>query len=109
MNEGINVLLIVLQSYKFCQGKLQLILDQLDPGQPKEVSLKDNCQVSVISAEEQPNFEEQVRYEGLQTLCSAPPSDVLNCENWTTLCEKLTVYLSDPDPVFSVRKCLQKC
>lgn len=30
---------------------------------------------------------------------------VLNCENWTTLCEKLTVYLSDPDPVFSVRKC----
>ncbi|XP_055391021.1 protein broad-minded isoform X2 [Bubalus kerabau] len=68
------------QSYKFCQGKLQLILDQLDPGQPK-----------------------QVRYEALQTLCSAPPSDVLNCENWTTLCEKLTVYLSDPDPVFSDR------
>ncbi|KAF4025094.1 hypothetical protein G4228_017022, partial [Cervus hanglu yarkandensis] len=68
------------QSYKFCQGKLQLILDQLDPGQPKEV-----------------------RYEALQTLCSAPPSDVLNCENWTTLCEKLTVYLSDPDPVFRDR------
>uniref|UniRef100_A0A8C6CV48 Protein broad-minded n=1 Tax=Moschus moschiferus TaxID=68415 RepID=A0A8C6CV48_MOSMO len=68
------------QSYKFCQGKLQLILDQLDPGQPKEV-----------------------RYEALQTLCSAPPSDVLNCENWTTLCEKLTTYLSDPDPVFSDR------
>ncbi|XP_016009348.2 protein broad-minded isoform X2 [Rousettus aegyptiacus] len=68
------------QSYKFCQGKLQLILDQLDPGQPKEV-----------------------RYEALQTLCSAPPSDVLNCENWTTLCEKLTVSLSDPDPVFSDR------
>ena len=39
-----NVLSIVLQSYKFCQGKLQLILDQLDPGQPKEVSLKDSCQ-----------------------------------------------------------------
>ncbi|XP_037376213.1 protein broad-minded isoform X2 [Talpa occidentalis] len=68
------------QSYKFCQGKLQLILDQLEPGQPKEV-----------------------RYEALQTLCSAPPSDVLNCENWTTLCEKLTVFLSDPDPVFSDR------
>uniref|UniRef100_A0A8C0RHT6 Protein broad-minded n=1 Tax=Canis lupus familiaris TaxID=9615 RepID=A0A8C0RHT6_CANLF len=68
------------QSYKFCQGKLQLILDQLDPGQPKEV-----------------------RYEALQTLCSAPPSDVLNCENWTTLCEKLTMSLSDPDPVFSDR------
>ncbi|CAK7301620.1 Protein broad-minded [Vulpes lagopus] len=67
-------------SYKFCQGKLQLILDQLDPGQPKEV-----------------------RYEALQTLCSAPPSDVLNCENWTTLCEKLTTSLSDPDPVFSDR------
>lgn len=66
------------QSYKFCQGKLQLILDQLDPGQSKEV-----------------------RYEALQTLCSAPPSDVLNCENWTTVCEKLTMSLSDPDPVFS--------
>nr|XP_010963791.1 protein broad-minded isoform X1 [Camelus bactrianus]XP_045380413.1 protein broad-minded isoform X1 [Camelus bactrianus] len=68
------------QSYKFCQGKLQLILDQLDPGQPKEV-----------------------KYEALQTLCSAPPSDVLNCENWTTLCEKLTLSLSDPDPVFTDR------
>nr|XP_006981329.1 protein broad-minded isoform X2 [Peromyscus maniculatus bairdii] len=68
------------QSYKFCQGKLQLILDQLDPGQPKEV-----------------------RYEALQTLCSAPPSDVLNCENWTTLCEKLTSSLSDPDPTFTDR------
>nr|XP_036849418.1 protein broad-minded isoform X1 [Manis javanica]XP_036849427.1 protein broad-minded isoform X1 [Manis javanica] len=68
------------QSYKLCQGKLQLILDHLDPGQPKEV-----------------------RYEALQTLCSAPPSDVLNCENWTILCEKLTVSLSDPDPVFSDR------
>ncbi|CAH6778190.1 Tbc1d32 [Phodopus roborovskii] len=68
------------QSYKFCQGKLQLILDQLDPGQPKEV-----------------------RYEALQTLCSAPPSDVLNCENWTTLCEKLTASLSDPDPMFTDR------
>ncbi|XP_070079792.1 protein broad-minded isoform X3 [Equus przewalskii] len=68
------------QSYKFCQGKLQLILDQLDPGQPKEV-----------------------RYEALQMLCSAPPSDVLNCENWTTLCEKLTMCLSDPDPVFNDR------
>uniref|UniRef100_A0A2K6CAZ3 Protein broad-minded n=1 Tax=Macaca nemestrina TaxID=9545 RepID=A0A2K6CAZ3_MACNE len=60
------------QSYKFCQGKLQLILDQLDPGQPKEV-----------------------RYEALQTLCSAPPSDVLNCEKLGLLCEKLTVSLSD--------------
>ncbi|XP_058525155.1 protein broad-minded [Ochotona princeps] len=68
------------QSYKFCPGKLQLILDQLDPGQPKEV-----------------------RYEALQTLCSAPPSDVLNCDNWTSLCERLKVALSDPDPVFSDR------
>ncbi|XP_021030302.1 protein broad-minded isoform X1 [Mus caroli] len=68
------------QSYKFCQGKLRLILDQLDPGQPKEV-----------------------RYEALQTLCSAPPSDVLSCENWTTLCEKLTTSLSDPDPTFTDR------
>ncbi|XP_029398336.1 protein broad-minded isoform X3 [Mus pahari] len=68
------------QSYKFCQGKLRLILDQLDPGQPKEV-----------------------RYEALQILCSAPPSDVLSCENWTTLCEKLTTSLSDPDPMFTDR------
>ncbi|XP_023569979.1 protein broad-minded [Octodon degus] len=68
------------QSYKFCPGKLQLIVDQLDPRQPKEV-----------------------RYEALQTLCSAPPSDVLNCENWTTLCERLMATLSDPDPVFSDR------
>uniref|UniRef100_A0A8C5K043 Protein broad-minded n=1 Tax=Jaculus jaculus TaxID=51337 RepID=A0A8C5K043_JACJA len=68
------------QSYKFCQGKLQLIFDQLDPGQPKEV-----------------------RYEALQALCSAPPSDILNWENWTALCEKLTLSLSDPDPVFNDR------
>ncbi|XP_074043569.1 protein broad-minded isoform X3 [Macrotis lagotis] len=68
------------QSYKFSQGKLQLLLEQLDPGQPKEV-----------------------RLEAMQTLCSAPPSDILNCENWTTLCEKLTVSLSDPDPTFNDR------
>ncbi|XP_013372110.1 PREDICTED: protein broad-minded isoform X2 [Chinchilla lanigera] len=68
------------QSYKFCPGKLQLIVDQLDPRQPKEV-----------------------RYEALQTLCAAPPSDVLNCENWTLLCERLMASLSDPDPVFSDR------
>ncbi|KAM6181809.1 protein broad-minded [Erethizon dorsatum] len=68
------------QSYKFCPGKLQLIVDQLDPRQPKKV-----------------------RYEVLQTLCSAPPSDVLNCENWSLLCERLMASLSDPDPVFSDR------
>ncbi|KAM9000898.1 protein broad-minded isoform X4 [Sarcophilus harrisii] len=68
------------QSYKFSQGKLQLILEQLDPGQPKEV-----------------------RLEAMLALCSAPPSDVLNCENWTTLCEKLTVSLADPDPAFNDR------
>ncbi|XP_036104219.1 protein broad-minded isoform X8 [Molossus molossus] len=32
------------QSYKFCQGKLQSILDQLDPGQPKEVCLLNEYQ-----------------------------------------------------------------
>ncbi|XP_036623758.1 protein broad-minded isoform X4 [Trichosurus vulpecula] len=68
------------QSYKFSQGKLQLLLEQLDPGQPKAV-----------------------RLEAMQTLCSTPPSDVLNCENWTTLCEKLTVCLADPDPAFNDR------
>ncbi|XP_072499268.1 protein broad-minded isoform X2 [Notamacropus eugenii] len=68
------------QSYKFSQGKLQLLLEQLDPGQPKEIRLK-----------------------AMQTLCSVPPSDVLNCENWTTLCEKLTICLADPDPAFNDR------
>uniref|UniRef100_A0A6I8NMV1 Protein broad-minded n=1 Tax=Ornithorhynchus anatinus TaxID=9258 RepID=A0A6I8NMV1_ORNAN len=68
------------QSYKFNQGKLQLIVERLEPGQPKEV-----------------------RHEAMQILCSAPPSDVLNCENWPVLREKLTVALADPDLAFSDR------
>ncbi|XP_010636555.1 protein broad-minded [Fukomys damarensis] len=68
------------RSYKFCPGKLQLLADQLDPRQPREV-----------------------RREALQVLCSAPPSDILGCENWAVLCERLTAALSDPDPVFSDR------
>ncbi|EHB03981.1 hypothetical protein GW7_15988, partial [Heterocephalus glaber] len=68
------------QSYKFCPGKLQLIVDQLDPRQPKEV-----------------------RHEALQMLCSAPPSDILGCENGASLCQRLTAALSDPDPVLSDR------
>ncbi|GAB1295116.1 Protein broad-minded [Apodemus speciosus] len=89
------------QSYKFCQGKLQLILDQLDPGQPKEHLLHGLSSVPGTQMLDGETDSCKVRYEALQTLCSAPPSDVLSCENWTTLCEKLTTSLSDPDPMFT--------
>ncbi|NXT00180.1 BROMI protein, partial [Jacana jacana] len=58
--------------------KLQLLVERLDPIQPKEV-----------------------RQEALQTLCFAPPSDVLNSEHWPTLRKHLTMSLSDPDATFS--------
>ncbi|XP_030054422.1 protein broad-minded isoform X2 [Microcaecilia unicolor] len=67
------------QSYTFMnQEQLQLIADRLDPSQPKEV-----------------------RREAMHTLCSAPPSDVLNCESWTTLRKTLMVSLEDPDSIFT--------
>ncbi|KAH0622269.1 hypothetical protein JD844_024422 [Phrynosoma platyrhinos] len=43
----------------------------------------------------------QVRQEAMQTLCSAPPSDILNCESWTNLRKHLAAALSDPDLTFS--------
>ncbi|OXB74853.1 UNVERIFIED_CONTAM: hypothetical protein H355_006472 [Colinus virginianus] len=43
----------------------------------------------------------QVRLEALQTLCLAPPSDVLNSECWPNLRKHLMMSLSDPDAVFS--------
>uniref|UniRef100_A0A8C3PVG4 Protein broad-minded n=1 Tax=Chrysolophus pictus TaxID=9089 RepID=A0A8C3PVG4_CHRPC len=43
----------------------------------------------------------QVRQEALQTLCLAPPSDVLNSECWPNLRKHLTMSLSDPDEIFS--------
>uniref|UniRef100_A0A8C5F1A7 Protein broad-minded n=1 Tax=Gopherus evgoodei TaxID=1825980 RepID=A0A8C5F1A7_9SAUR len=71
------------QSYTFLnQEQLQLLVERLDPAQPKEV-----------------------RQEAMQTLCSAPPSDVLNCESWSNLRKHLTMSLSDPDSTFSVSKC----
>nr|XP_033794937.1 protein broad-minded isoform X2 [Geotrypetes seraphini] len=67
------------QSYTFMnQEQLQLIADRLNPSQPKEV-----------------------RQEAMHTLCSAPPSDVLNCESWTTLRKTLMVSLADPDSIFT--------
>ncbi|XP_010123351.1 PREDICTED: protein broad-minded [Chlamydotis macqueenii] len=67
------------QSYTFMsQEQLQLLVERLDPIQPKEV-----------------------RQEALQTLCFAPPSDVLNSESWPNLRKHLTVSLSDPDATFS--------
>ncbi|KFP98239.1 Protein broad-minded, partial [Leptosomus discolor] len=67
------------QSYTFMsQEQLQLLVERLDPIQPKEV-----------------------RQEALQTLCFAPPSDILNSESWPNLRKHLTVSLSDPDAAFS--------
>lgn len=45
--------------------------------------------------EEAPCF--QVRWEALQALCSAPPSDVLSCENGSSLHKQLGAALADPD------------
>nr|XP_009501728.1 PREDICTED: protein broad-minded [Phalacrocorax carbo] len=67
------------QSYTFMsQEQLQLLVERLDPIQPKEV-----------------------RQEALQTLCCAPPSDILNSESWPNLRKHLTTSLSDPDATFS--------
>ncbi|KFQ93711.1 Protein broad-minded, partial [Nipponia nippon] len=67
------------QSYMFMsQEQLQLLVERLDPIQPKEV-----------------------RQEALQALCFAPPSDILNSESWPNLRKHLTMSLSDPDATFS--------
>uniref|UniRef100_A0A7M4FTP4 Protein broad-minded n=1 Tax=Crocodylus porosus TaxID=8502 RepID=A0A7M4FTP4_CROPO len=69
------------QSYSFMnQEQLQLLVERLDPAQPTEV-----------------------RQEALQTLCSAPPSDILNSESWPNLRKHLTMSLSDRDSTFSDR------
>lgn len=47
----------------------------------------------------------QVRQEALQTLCFAPPSNVLNSAGWPNLRKHLTMSLSDPDATFSVSWC----
>ncbi|XP_040525056.1 protein broad-minded isoform X3 [Gallus gallus] len=67
------------QSYTFMsQEQLQLLVEKLDPIQPKEV-----------------------RQEALQMLCLSPPSDVLNSECWPNLRKHLMMSLSDPDAIFS--------
>lgn len=67
------------QSYGFIkQEQLQVISEKLDPSRPREV-----------------------RWEALQLLCCAPPSDVLSCESWTGLRRNLSAALADPDPDLS--------
>ncbi|XP_022517701.2 protein broad-minded [Astyanax mexicanus] len=67
------------QSYAFIkQEQLQVISEKLDPSRPIEV-----------------------RWEALQSLCCAPPSDVLSCESWTGLRRNLSAALADPDPDLS--------
>uniref|UniRef100_A0A8C8JDJ1 Protein broad-minded n=1 Tax=Oncorhynchus tshawytscha TaxID=74940 RepID=A0A8C8JDJ1_ONCTS len=57
------------QSYAFIkQEQLQVLAEKLDPGRPKEV-----------------------RWEALQALCCAPPSDVLSCESWSGLLAPMSV------------------
>ncbi|KAF3703043.1 Protein broad-minded TBC1 domain family member 32 [Channa argus] len=63
------------QGYAFIrQEQLQVLAEKLDSSRPKEV-----------------------RWEALQALCCAPPSDVLSCESWSSLHRNLCVALSDPD------------
>uniref|UniRef100_A0A8C7J999 Protein broad-minded n=1 Tax=Oncorhynchus kisutch TaxID=8019 RepID=A0A8C7J999_ONCKI len=57
------------QSYAFIkQEQLQVLAEKLDPSRPKEV-----------------------RWEALQALCCAPPSDVLSCESWSGLLAPMSV------------------
>uniref|UniRef100_A0A3Q1J5H0 Protein broad-minded n=1 Tax=Anabas testudineus TaxID=64144 RepID=A0A3Q1J5H0_ANATE len=63
------------QSYAFIrQEQLQVLAEQLNSSRPKEV-----------------------RWEALQALCCAPPSDVLSCESWSSLRTNLCAALTDPD------------
>uniref|UniRef100_A0A4W6EPP2 Protein broad-minded n=1 Tax=Lates calcarifer TaxID=8187 RepID=A0A4W6EPP2_LATCA len=67
------------QSYAFIrQEQLQVLAEKLDPSRPKEV-----------------------RWEALQALCCAPPSDVLSCESWSSLRRNLCAALTEPDPDLS--------
>ncbi|KAA8582843.1 hypothetical protein FQN60_015389 [Etheostoma spectabile] len=62
------------QSYAFIrQEQLQALAEKLDSSRPKEV-----------------------RWEALQALCCAPPSDVLSCESWSSLRRNLCAALTDP-------------
>lgn len=44
----------------------------------------------------------EVRWEALQALCCAPPSDVLSCESWSRLRRNLCAALTESDPDLSV-------
>uniref|UniRef100_A0A3Q3WXC1 Protein broad-minded n=1 Tax=Mola mola TaxID=94237 RepID=A0A3Q3WXC1_MOLML len=63
------------QSYAYIrQEHLQALAEQFDSSRPKEV-----------------------RWQALQALCAAPPSDVLSCESWSSLRRNLCAALTDPD------------
>uniref|UniRef100_A0A3P8UNG1 TBC1 domain family, member 32 n=1 Tax=Cynoglossus semilaevis TaxID=244447 RepID=A0A3P8UNG1_CYNSE len=67
------------QSYAFLrQEQLQVLAEKLDSSKPKEV-----------------------RWQALQALCCAPPSDVLSCESWSGLRRKLCAALTESDPDLS--------
>uniref|UniRef100_A0AAQ5YRS7 Protein broad-minded n=1 Tax=Amphiprion ocellaris TaxID=80972 RepID=A0AAQ5YRS7_AMPOC len=67
------------QSYAFIrQEQLQVLAEKLESSKPKEV-----------------------RWEALQALCCAPPSDVLSCESWSSLRRNLCAALTEPDPDLS--------
>uniref|UniRef100_A0A7N8YJ72 Protein broad-minded n=1 Tax=Mastacembelus armatus TaxID=205130 RepID=A0A7N8YJ72_9TELE len=67
------------QSYAFIrQEQLQILAEKLDSSRSKEV-----------------------RWEALQALCCAPPSDVLSCESWSSLRRNLCAALTEPDPNLS--------
>ncbi|KAI5090795.1 protein broad-minded isoform X1 [Silurus meridionalis] len=89
-----------------------------NPREPSSSHYTDNCsdsdsslnqsygfikqeQLQVISEKLDPSRSREVRWEALQLLCCAPPSDVLSCESWTGLRRNLTAALADPDPDLS--------
>ncbi|KAK1795615.1 hypothetical protein P4O66_001110 [Electrophorus voltai] len=71
-------------------------MNQKSPHEQFSSHYTDNCSDSDSSFN-------QVRWEALQLLCCAPPSDVLSCENWSGLHRNLSAALSDPDPDLSMR------
>ncbi|CAG12960.1 unnamed protein product [Tetraodon nigroviridis] len=54
-------------------------------------------QVQALAEKLDLSWPREVRWEALQVLCSAPPSDVLSCENWSGLQKHLSAALADPD------------
>ncbi|XP_072499269.1 protein broad-minded isoform X3 [Notamacropus eugenii] len=94
-----NVMMVVVESLinKFEE-------DQIQDKEMQKKTVKEKCSnYCTDNCSDSDSLFNQIRLKAMQTLCSVPPSDVLNCENWTTLCEKLTICLADPDPAFNDR------